>query len=101
MHESEALPFAIMYSHRGPGDWSDLAIGFAAIYPRLITKNSGLWKPVEAARAASGSEHFTAWLGSQVKATWTEYYCRREAGMSHEAAGEGLFSAPASNNQAN
>ena len=60
MHESEALPFAIMYSHRGPGDWSDLAIGFAAIYPRLITKNSGLWKPVEAARAASGSEHFTA-----------------------------------------
>jgi hypothetical protein len=61
MHESEALPFAIMYSHRGAGDWSDLAIGFAAFYHRLITKNSGFWKPLEAAKAASGSDNFTAW----------------------------------------
>jgi hypothetical protein len=95
MHESEPLPFAIMYSHRSPGDWSDLAIGFAAFYHRLITKNSGLWQPLQAAKAASGSDNFTAWLGPQVKSTWTEYYRRRQAGMSHEQASAGLFASPA------
>jgi hypothetical protein len=86
MWESGPPPFGLLFGHEGDGSWSDLAIGFAAFYHRFIHKNTGLAKSLEAMKMASGSDKFTVLCGPKIQADWTEYFEKRQAGLSHEDA---------------
>lgn len=69
LKESGDLPFLVLVGNASKPEWSETLVGFSTLY-HLLGKGINFDKSVEAARMASGNQHFHVFYGHTAREIW-------------------------------